>query len=120
MRVLIVDNSRLVRAALTAFLEQEPDIDVVGEADDGKLAVDMSRELRPDVVLMDVHLPVLDGVEATRLICAECPGARVIGLSMFDQLESAKPMLDAGAVAYVSKSESPGILLKTMRCYGTA
>ena len=115
MRVLIVDNHAAVRAALTSLLEQVPDIEIVGEADDGKLAVEMARKLHPDVILMDVHLPVLDGIEATRLICAECPGVRVIGISMYDQGERVQPMLDAGAVAYVSKSESPTVLLQAIR-----
>ncbi len=120
MRLLIVDNSAAVRAALISMLDREPDIEVVGNADDGKRAVEMARELHPDVVIMDVHLPMLDGIEATRLICAECPSVRVIAWSMFDQVESAQPMLDAGAVAYVSKSESSSVLLKAIRRCGTA
>ncbi len=118
MRVLIVDNHAAVRAALSAMLEQFPGIDIVGEAEDGKLAVEMARELHPDVVLMDVHLPVLDGIEATRLICTESPNVRVIGMSMYDQVERAQPMLDAGAVAYVSKSESSNVLLQAIRRCG--
>ncbi len=67
-----------------------------------------------------MHLPGLDGVAATRLICAECPSVRVIAWSMFDQVDSPQPILEAGAVAYVSKSESPSVLLKAIRRCGTA
>ncbi len=114
MRVLVADDHALFRGAPVALLGQEPDIQVIGEAGDGKLAVTMARELHPDVVLMNARLPVLDSVEATRLICAKRPGVRVITLSIH-HAKDAHPLLDAGAVAHVSKCGSPATLLKAIR-----
>ncbi len=114
MRVLIVDNLALARAGLRAALQQASDMEIVGEADDGKLAVELARELHPDVVLMDPDLPVLDSVEATRRICAECPGVRVIATSLYDQVDRPQAMRDAGAVAFVG-NESATVLLAANR-----
>ena len=115
MRILVVDDHTLVRQSLVAMLRGEPDIEIVGEAWDGKLAVELTRELLPDLVLMDISMPVMDGIEATRRICAELPQVHVIGLSMFTNGEQARPMRDAGAVAYVSKTDSADLLLATIR-----
>ena len=115
MRVVIVDDHTVVRKSLGLLLEQEPDIHVVGEAADGKRAIDLVREVMPDVVLMDINMPVMNGIEATRAICAQCPGVRVIGLSMYEHAEQAKPMLDAGAASYVSKTDAPDVLLAALR-----
>jgi len=83
MRILVVDDHTLVQESLVRMLSGEPDIEIVGEAWDGKLAVELARELRPDLVLMDISMPVMDGIEATRWICVACPAVRAIGLSMF-------------------------------------
>jgi NarL family two-component system response regulator LiaR len=115
MRVLVVDDHTLVRQSLARVLSWEPDIEIVGEAWDGKLALELTRELRPEIVLMDINMPVMNGIEATRRICADCPTVQVIGLSMFLHGEQAQPMLEAGAVAYVSKTDSPEQLLATIR-----
>ena len=115
MRILLADDHSLVRQSLAHVLSREPDLEIVGEAWDGKLAVEVARELRPDVVLMDISMPVMDGIEATRRICAECPAVRVIGLSMFTHAEQARPMLDAGAAGYVCKTDAPDVLLKAIR-----
>ena len=115
MRILMVDDHALVRESLARLLSEEPDLEIVGEAWDGKLAVEMTRELLPDLVLMDITMPVMDGIEATRRICAECPAVRVIGLSMFTHAEQARPMLEAGAAGYVCKTDAPDVLLKAIR-----
>ena len=118
MRVLVVDDHTVVRQALALMLSQESDIEVVGEASNGKTALELARSLKPDVVLMDVNMPVMNGIEATRAIHGEIPGISVIGLSMYEKNEQAIPMLDAGAVGYVSKSDAPDILLAAIRaCY---
>jgi len=119
MRILLADDHALVRESLARMLSGESDIEIVGEAWDGKLAVDMTRELLPDLVLMDISMPVMDGMEATRRICAELPQVQVIGLSMFTSDEQSRPMLEAGAVAYVSKTDSSDVLLATIQaCAG--
>ncbi len=115
MRVLVVDDHTVVRQALALMLSQEADIEVVGEASNGKAAVDMARALNPDIVLMDVNMPIMNGIEATRAIHGELPRICIIGLSMYERNEQAAPMLDAGAVGYVSKSDAPDILLAAIR-----
>ena len=118
MRILVVDDHALVRESLAHMLRLEPAIEVVGEAWDGELAVERTRELLPDLVLMDITMPVMDGIEATRIIHATCPTVRVIGLSMFTNGEQARPMVEAGAVAYVSKTDSSDVLLQAIREHG--
>jgi DNA-binding NarL/FixJ family response regulator len=93
----------------------ERDIEVVAEASDGQAAVDLVRSLQPDVVTMDVSMPGMDGVEATRLIHAEFPQVSVIGLSMFEESERAQAMRDAGAVTYLTKSGPPTALVSAIR-----
>ncbi len=115
MRVLLVDDHTVVRTALAALLAREPDIDIVGEAANGQQAVEVALALQPDVILMDISMPVLNGIEATRIIRAACPGITVIGLSMFHHKEQAQPMLDAGAAGYVCKSDPVAVLLNALR-----
>ena len=118
MRVLLVDDHAIVRCSLRTLLHLEPDIEVVGEAANGQLAVDLTRHLQPDVVLMDITMPTMNGIEATRAIHAEFPHVGVIGLSMHERDELAEVLRDAGAMDYVSKGAEPEELLAVMRgCY---
>lgn len=103
MRVLIADDHAAVRRSLAQALKSEPDVEVIGEAADGSSAVEMARELEPDVILMDVVMPCLNGIEATREILQQCPGVRIIALSVHDSKTYASRMLQAGARAYVLK-----------------
>lgn len=103
IKVLVVDDHPVVREGLAAMLGRRPGLAVIGEAADGQQAVDMARRLRPDVVLMDLRLPVLDGVEATRRIAADCPQTRVLVLTTFDQDELILAGLRAGARGYLLK-----------------
>ncbi|NLF31011.1 MAG: response regulator [Planctomycetes bacterium] len=116
--VLLADDHSVMREGLAQFLGMEDDIAVIGQAADGQEAVDLARRLHPDVVLMDFSMPRLDGVAATRLILADHPDIRIIGLSMYVEADRAGAMTDAGAVAYLTKSGSTDLLLDTIRRHG--
>jgi DNA-binding NarL/FixJ family response regulator len=115
IRVLLADDHRLVRAGLAGLLSTAADIDVVGEAADGRQAVDLSVEVRPDVILMDLSMPVLDGIEATRLILDHAPSIRVIALTSFADKDKVSDMLASGAVGYLLKDSEPAELLAAVR-----
>lgn len=113
-RVLFVDDHQVMRQGLISMVKNKPGIRVVGEASTGREAVEMALQLYPDVIVMDVSLPEIDGIEATRLIKKQLPDTRVIGLSMFDDEGTAGMMRNAGAEAFISKAESSGTLLKVI------
>ncbi len=115
IRVLVVDDHQVVRQALAQMLGGEADIEVIGEAGTGRAAVTLARQLVPDVVLMDINMPEMNGIEATRIIHAACPAMRVIGLSMFDRGDQEAALKDAGAVAYLSKNGPAAALLAAIR-----
>ena len=101
--ILLVDDHRIVREGLRTLLAQQPDREVVGEEADGREAVEKSRLLRPDVVVMDIAMPELNGVEATRLVLSELPATRVVALSMYADRRFVAEILRAGALGYVLK-----------------
>jgi DNA-binding NarL/FixJ family response regulator len=111
VRVLIVDDDDLMRAGLKAVLSSDETIDVVGEAANGRTAVQRVRELRPDVVLMDVRMPDLDGIAATREVVAASPEAKVVILTTFEQDDYIFGALNAGASGFLLKRTSPEELL---------
>ncbi|MEV0145115.1 MULTISPECIES: response regulator transcription factor [unclassified Nonomuraea] len=113
--VLLADDHALVRKGFRLMLDAQPDMTVVGEAAHGEEAVERSRRLRPDVVLMDLHMPGLDGVRATELITAELPGVRVLALSTFDLDENVVAALRAGANGFLPKDVSPEELVEGVR-----
>lgn len=104
LKVMLVDDHKVVRQALAEMLKNEPDIEVVGGAADGESAVRLVDQLQPDVVLMDISMPKMSGIEATRLIRSRHPGVQVIALSMFDEADRANAMREAGATLYLNKS----------------
>ena len=101
--VVLADDHKIVRDGLRALIEKEPDLGVVAEADEGRSAVQMASELAPDVVVMDIGLPDMNGIEATRRIASCAPGTKVIGLSMHSDRRFVKGMLAAGAKGYLLK-----------------
>ena len=113
IRVLLADDQPLVRAGFAMILDAEDDLEVVGQADDGAAAVALARALRPDVVLMDVRMPVLDGVAATREIAGE--GIRVVILTTFELDEYVFDGLRAGASGFLVKHTGPAELLRAVR-----
>jgi DNA-binding NarL/FixJ family response regulator len=114
VRVLLVDDQALFREALATLLEVRPEIEVVGEAADGAEALDRVAGLQPDVVLMDLHMPVLDGIAATRRLRVERPGTRVLALTTFDDDEDVFAALRAGAVGYLLKDVSGDRLVEAL------
>ena len=115
IRVALVDDHIVMRQGLAGLLRAEPDIEIVGEASDGAAAVNLVRDLRPDVVLMDITMPGMDGIQATRLIHGEMPDVQIIGLSMFEEGEQAVAMREAGAVDYLTKSGPSGAVINAIR-----
>ncbi|KQR54824.1 LuxR family transcriptional regulator [Leifsonia sp. Leaf336] len=115
VRILLVDDQALVRLGFRMVLEAEPDLHVVGEAADGAEAVRLAVETRPDVILMDVRMPALDGIEATRRIVAANPAARIIILTTFDLDEYAFGGLRAGASGFLLKDARPSELTSAIR-----
>ncbi|GLY15038.1 response regulator transcription factor [Kineosporia rhizophila] len=116
IRVLLVDDDRLVRTGLSMLLRSDPGTEVVGEAADGREAIALARELQPDVVLIDVRMPVLSGVEATREIVSWGPGRpRVLVLTTFDLDEVVDEAIDAGADGFLLKRATPEQLLEGVR-----
>jgi PAS domain S-box-containing protein len=114
IRVLFADDHKVMRQGLISMLADRPDIQVVGEAANGREAIEKARQLKPDVVVMDIAMPEMDGVEATRRIKTEFPEVRIIGLSMYEDELLAKTMRQAGAEAFLSKTASSGELLKAI------
>ena len=106
VRVLLVDDHAMVRQGLRSILDSYADLDVVGEAADGQDAVIMARSLRPDVVVMDVNLPLLDGVEATRILRREQDDITIIGISVRNDPQVRSAMTEAGAVDFLPKESA--------------
>jgi len=102
-RILLVEDHAIVREGLCSLLEKQTDMEVVGEADEGRTAVDLVRQLLPDIVIMDITMPNLNGVEATRYITGEFPEIKVIALSIHSNRRFVSDMLRAGATGYVLK-----------------
>jgi DNA-binding NarL/FixJ family response regulator len=114
-RVVIADDHRMIREGLRSLIEREADMEVVGEADNGREAVDLAEKLSPDVVVMDVGMPDLNGIEATWQILQRCTGVRVLALSMHSDRRYAAGMFEAGARGYVLKQAAYDELVTAIR-----
>ncbi len=115
LRVLLVDDHLVMREGLVALLQGHPDIKIVGKCSNGREAVHQTQLLRPDVVVMDIMMPIMDGIEATRLIHQEHDNVRIVALSMHEHDHMAAKMVDAGAAVYLSKSGPTEALLRAIR-----
>ena len=115
IRVLLVDDHSVVRQGLRSFLELLDDIQIVGEVSGGAEAVDLAIQLSPDIVLMDLVMPGMNGIEATRQICDRCPATKVIALTSFLSDEHIFPALAAGASGYLLKDVTPSELVQAIR-----
>jgi DNA-binding NarL/FixJ family response regulator len=114
VRVLVVDDQALFREALVTLLGARPEVEVAGEAGDGARALEQAAALQPDVVLMDLHMPVLDGIAATRRLRVEQPAVRVLALTTFDDDEDVFAALRAGALGYLLKDVSSDRLVEAV------
>jgi NarL family two-component system response regulator LiaR len=114
IRILVVDDHIVVRKGLVAMLETDPNMQIIGEACNGTEAVDMAQKLLPDVVLMDLVMPVMNGIEATRQIKQTVPSANILVLTSFSTNDKVLPSLNAGAIGYLLKDSSPADLVRAI------
>ena len=117
--VLLADDQALVRGGFRLILDAQEDLEVVGEAPDGRAAIELCRELRPDVVLMDVRMPLVDGIEATRVVVGEALASHVLVLTTFDEDRVVYDALAAGASGFLLKTEPPTRLVDAVRTVAT-
>ncbi len=115
IRVLLADDQPILLEGLVRLLHEQPDMEVVGTAVEGRTALEVAFQTRPDVAVLDVSMPDVSGVEVTRRLAAALPGTRVIGLSIREEEDVALAMRTAGAAAYLSKSGSPEALIAAIR-----
>ncbi len=119
INVLVVDDHALIRSGLTGMLGAQPDITILGEADDGVAAVRLAGELRPDVVVMDIRMPKMDGIEAARRISRQPHAPRLLMLTTFDLDQYVYEALQAGAAGFLLKDAPPGQLAEAVRTVAT-
>ncbi|MFH0974196.1 MAG: PAS domain S-box protein [Spirochaetota bacterium] len=115
IRVLVADDHAIVREGFVKLIQNEKDMEVVGEASNGEDAVNMARALRPDVIIMDIGMPKMNGIEATEKIISEIPGTRIIGLSMYEKADREEAMRKAGASVYLTKDGPSKDLIEAIR-----
>jgi NarL family two-component system response regulator LiaR len=115
IRVLFVDDHEMVRIGVTAYLSAQPDIEVIAEADDGKVAVELALEHKPDIILMDLVMKEMDGIEATRRIIEQWPDAKIIIVTSFLDDEKVYPALEAGATSYMLKTSKASDIANAVR-----
>jgi len=115
IKVLFVDDHEMVRIGVSAYLSAQPDIEVIGEADNGLKAVELALELRPDIILMDLVMPEMDGIEATKRIIEKWPEAKIIIVTSFLDDEKVYPALEAGATSYMLKTSKASEIARAVR-----
>ena len=115
IKVLFVDDHEMVRIGVSAYLSAQPDIEVIGEADNGKTAIELALSLRPDIILMDLVMKEMDGIEATRQIIEKWPEAKIIIVTSFLDDEKVYPALEAGATSYMLKTSKASEIADAVR-----
>lgn len=115
IKLLVVDDHTIVREGISALLELSPETVVLGEASNGKEALEMTEKLQPDVVLMDIVMPIMDGLEATRCISKDYPGVKVLVLTQYDDREHVFQVIEAGAIGFIDKSTVSSELIRGIR-----
>lgn len=115
LKIMLVDDCAAIRRAVQRRISTHTDMEVVGHAENGRVAVELAAKLNPDMIIMDVSMPEISGLEATRLIKAENPNVKIIGYSSFQPSDCAAAMLDAGASSFVCKDCPPEELLSAMQ-----
>jgi len=115
IRIILVDDHKIMLEGLASLIEKQPDLEVVAQVEDGQQAIKLARELSPDVIIMDVNMPGLGGIDATRQILAENPLVKILGLSGHSSRQFVVEMIDAGARGYVLKQASFADLLEAIR-----
>jgi DNA-binding NarL/FixJ family response regulator len=103
INILLVDDQNLIRQGLKALLELEPDLQIIGEAENGQIAIDLAKELQPNVILMDIRMPIMDGVMATKEICRQFPDVNILILTTFDDDSYVSAAIEYGAKGYLLK-----------------
>lgn len=115
IKVLFVDDHEMVRIGVSAYLSAQADIEVIGEADNGMKAVELAMDLRPDIILMDLVMPEMDGIEATKRIIEKWPEAKIIIVTSFLDDEKVYPALEAGATSYMLKTSKASEIARAVR-----
>ncbi len=115
IKVLFVDDHEMVRIGVSSYLSAQPDIEVIGEADNGKTAVEMALSLKPDIILMDLVMKEMDGIEATQLIMQQWPEAKIIIVTSFLDDDKVYPALEAGATSYILKTSKASEIAEAVR-----
>ncbi len=115
IKVMLVDDHQIVRKGIAFYLSMQPDFELVGEAQNGEEAVEKAGQLQPDVILMDLNMPVMDGIEASRLVAELYPGIRIVVLTSFSDHSHIVPALQAGAAGYMLKDVEPDQLAEAIR-----
>lgn len=115
IRLILADDHHIVRKGLVLFLCTHKDIEIIGEAENGLIAIELAKTLNPDIILMDLSMPILDGIEATKAILAENPEAKIMILTSFSDKDHVIPALEAGASGYQFKDSDPDQLVTAIR-----
>jgi two-component system, NarL family, response regulator NreC len=115
IKILLADDHKIVRDGLRSLLEKDDGLEVIGEASNGQIAVELAQELTPDIIVMDIGMPVMNGIEATERIIEGKPDAKIIGLSMHSDRRFVSSMLEAGASGYVLKDSAFDELVDAIR-----